>query len=56
MLEILTTTENQKLRSLEDSTIIAGKLAENTRAKMLFAILPESSVRVELSCSRQNSE
>ena len=31
-------------------------LTEVTRVKLLFSFLPESSVRVELTCSRQSSE
>ena len=40
----------QKIRD-----IIAGKLTEITRVKLLFAFLPES-VRVEPTFSRQSSE
>ena len=53
MLKFLVTTE-LKIQNKLDQTIrvrIAGKSTKITRVKLLFAILPESSVRVGLSCS-----
>ena len=53
MLKFLVTTE-LKIQNKSYQKIrvrIAGKSRKITRAKLLFAILPESPLRVELSCS-----
>ena len=42
MLKLLATTENSRKSQTEYSSCNRGKLLENTRVKLLFAILPES--------------
>ena len=53
MLKFLATTEKQKLILLEDLNKNCGKVDKNHKSK---TILPESSIPLELSCSRQSSE